>query len=162
MKRVWYRLQFEAVAPGSLCAAGTLAVPYLLYRLFTCSSSSSPFSAGTFQRQCSISACWPAPPCLSAVVLSPHGLLWSPSLSSCPCCKGCLPFSAWFPLHGFPHAVDSYFPSLSHVESPKCLLCSLLRSWFLCFIYSALGLHQLLPQNKPKTRLGGHRSVSES
>lgn len=99
------------------------------------------------------------PICSGAV---PSWSPWSPSLSSCPCCQDHLHSSAWFPLHGFPHAVDSYFPSFSHVETPKSLLCSLLRSWFSCFIYGTSGLHQLLPQNKPKTRLEGHWSIAES
>lgn len=100
MKRVRYHLQFEAVAPGSLCAAGTLAVPYLLYRLFTCSYFSSPFSADTFQRQCSTSAHLPAPLCLSAVVLSPYGLFGV--LVILPLLSGvsrlfCLGSLAWLP-----------------------------------------------------------------
>lgn len=54
-----------------------------------------------------------SPPVWSSAV--PSWSPWSPSLSSCPCCQEYLPYSAWFPLHDFPHAVDSYFPSLSHV-----------------------------------------------
>lgn len=147
VKGVRYHLQFQAVAPESLCAAGTLAVPYLLYRLFTCSSSSSLFSAGTFQRQRTTSTRLPAPPLLSAVVLSPHGLL-----GVLPCHLALagrsiyLPSSAWFPLHDFPHTVDSYFPSLSrvlhfYVQDSQGSYTPCSRVWFLCFICSALGLH---------------------
>lgn len=144
------------MAPGSLCAGGTLAVPYLLYRLFTHSSSSSLFSGGMFQRQCSTSTCLSAPLCLSAVVLSPPGLLrvlpcYLLLLSKIPPLF-CLVSFAWLP-----SCCRCLFSLSLSVSLSLCLPCGDSQESLrlpaqvmvlVLYNYGALGLYQLLPQKR--------------
>lgn len=77
---------------------------------------------------------------------------WSPEsfFANLLCCQKYLPFSAWFPLHSFPHAIDAYFLSLCLPcgDSQESLILPAQVMVLVLYNCGALGLYQLCPQNR--------------